>query len=83
MLLGKIGPGMEASLVAKEILTYLISHGDFFFKCGSILIPRYIGEKKIYICGVKVSMCLRLSNWVLVCLFFVANIPGILVCLLG
>lgn len=32
VLLGKIGPGMEALLVAKEILTYLISPGDFFFK---------------------------------------------------
>lgn len=28
MLLGKIGPVMEALLVAKEILTYLVSHGE-------------------------------------------------------
>lgn len=46
VLLGKIGPGREAFLVVKEILTYLISPGDEN-KCGSFLVPRYIGEKYI------------------------------------
>lgn len=41
VLLGKIGPGMEASLVAKEILTYLISHGGLCF----FLMWEYLNSK--------------------------------------